>query len=626
MLERARDGRGGIALLVGDPGVGKTRLAEWLLAGAADLGADLATTRCAESRSAPPFWPFGQILHELGRDPAPPAGDDDRFAYYERVAGELRAGDRPVVALVDDLQWADPDSLRLLTHLAPTFATTHVLLVATMRPVDDDAPDALIECLNEIARSDAAVELRLAELPLEAVEAWLHEVDPELPGEIAEIVYQRTSGNALFVKELFELLRAEDELHDVEAVRNSRKIPAAVEFVVRRRASLLPAKCQQLLLVAAVLERADLDTLAASLRISIDEASTAIAPGLDAGLIVERGGQFVFSHALVADALAAEVNAVRHAAIHAAAAISLAERYGPDFGESAAAVAHHARQGVLAGTAELAIDAGAKAAELASSRAADEDAADQWADVADLLRRHRPNDVGAYVSARTAQARSLVHADRVFAVKAPVLDAAEHAEAAGLIVEMADALGVLNLVHVWTNQPYGVVDTQITTALERAIAHLDDDPARRALLGGALANESAFAGPTRHREVSDRAIRDARTSGRPDIIAHVLNSTMAINRADTLRERRAASAEILRARRHTRPPSGVQVRRTFPPRRVPSGSRRDGSRGPGAERGTEVAGMAPRAPDHRPGAVVRVRAGAGPEQVRLGTRTRRARS
>lgn len=565
-LGEAAVGRGSVAVLVGEPGIGKSRLAESVLSAATRSGFATAWARCPESRATPPFWVLTQLRDQLGAqlpagtfvgvlDPDMHDGTHESaeasggaFGLYRSVLAQLVAAHHPILVVIDDLQWADPASLRLVEHLAADLAATEVLLVATTRPLDDQAPDALVDCLAEIARLPTSRQLELGGLRVDDVVDWLDARDDvAVPDAVAALVHERTGGNPLFVKELTELLAAEGRLDDVAAVADARTIPPGVRFVVRRRVSRLPRPTQQLLSTAAVVGSPfGLATLAAV--IETDEVSVLadLVPALDEGLLVESRGDLVFSHALVADALAREVNPARAAAVHAAVARSLASIAGPGFGTDAAAVAHHALAGILAGTGELAVAASTRAAELAASRLAHEDAAAHWADAALALARARPSDVAARIDALTAQADALNRADQTEAAKAPILEAVDRAGAAGLVDAMVRAASLLNHTHVWTNEAYGVVDDRLVDALERTLAVVGpgDTPARAVLLG-ALASELVFAERDRHLEVAAQAERAARASGDPEVLARVLNNLMLPNRPGQLDERRRGADEMV---------------------------------------------------------------------------------
>ena len=585
-LAAAAGGHGSIVVLVGDAGIGKTRLAETAVEAASPAGFATAWARCPESRATPPFWVVTQLREQLAaqlrtttslaasadasmRSPDPadegPAGradqTEDGFGRYRSVLGEIVAIDHPILVVVDDLQWADPDSLRLVEQLAADLASTRVVVVATTRPLDDHAPDALVDCLAEIARIPSSRQLEVGGLTVADVADWLDgRDDVAVPVEVAALVHDRTGGNPLFVKELTELLAAEGRLDDVAAVADSRAIPPGVRFVVRRRVSRLPRSTQQLLSTAAVVGSPfRIDTLAAIAEVDEAQVLTDLVPALDEGLLVEARGDLAFSHALVADALAGEINPARSAAIHAAAARALAASAGPGFGTDAAVVAHHALAGILAGTGDLAVDASRRAAEVASSRFAHEDAAAHWGDTALALAKARPGDAAARIDALIAQAEALTMADVTEAAKAPILAAVDAAGAAGLVDAMIRAASLLNYTHVWTNEAYGVVDDRLVDALERTLAAIGEgDTPERAVLLGALASELVFADPARHIQVCAEAERAARAAGDPIVLARVLNNLMLPNRPGQLGVRRRNADEMVAlADAHPLPPGLV---------------------------------------------------------------------
>ena len=562
LLETAATGRGTVTVIIGEPGIGKTRLAEWIVESASKLGTVCAWGRCPESRSTPPFWPLTQLADQL-RDAevldiqivSPASGDaamegdgQARFGVYRTIRDSIASVDRPLVLVIDDLQWADPDSLRVLEHLAVDLASMQVLLVVTVRPLDDHSPAALVDCLAEFARVRGGVQLPLTGLRVADVERWLaSRADVVVPHAVAELVHDRTGGNPLFIKEVTELLAAEGRLEDAAAAKVARAIPSGVQFVVRRRVSRLPHASQQLLSVVAVVGQAfDLHTLSAAAGHDLAVVLDALEPALDAGLIVERDAEFVFSHALVADAISSEVNAVRRAGIHAAAARSLASRAAPGFGAWAAAISHHALEGILAGTGELAIETSTCAARLAAQRFAHEDAAGHWANVALATAKSRPSEVGSRVDALIEQASALLRVDMIGESRAAILAAIDAADIAGMTDRMIRAASLLNHSRVWANEVYGVVDAEAVAAIERTLALIGDrDPNARAILLGALPLELVFADRARHVSACEDAISAGRSSGDQVILAQVLNNTMVPNRPDQLELRRERATEVL---------------------------------------------------------------------------------
>src|SRR3954462_9500107 len=166
-LDEARAGRGGLVLITGDPGIGKTRLARTLGDQARDAGAVVALARGWDGGGAPSYWPWLQVVRavaaerdderlaaDLGAgarwvaqiapevrervdlpasDEAAAESEQARFALFDAIAMFLRrvAADAPVVVLIDDLHTADLPSLLLLAFLARAIGDSPVLVVTT---------------------------------------------------------------------------------------------------------------------------------------------------------------------------------------------------------------------------------------------------------------------------------------------------------------------------------------------------------------------------------------------------------------------------------------------------------------------------------------------------------------
>jgi len=124
-MRAAAEHRGWIGLVGGEPGIGKTRLAAACAGQLAEDGFGVAWVSCPEDDGAPSFWVWAQLLGQLGADRAlrAEAGEADpelaRFLLFDAVAAGIReaAANRPLLLVVDDLQWADPGSRRLLAAI-----------------------------------------------------------------------------------------------------------------------------------------------------------------------------------------------------------------------------------------------------------------------------------------------------------------------------------------------------------------------------------------------------------------------------------------------------------------------------------------------------------------------------
>ncbi|MGN6330718.1 MAG: BTAD domain-containing putative transcriptional regulator [Motilibacteraceae bacterium] len=327
--DRPRAGAPAAALVTGEPGIGKTRLVEGLLAQLADFR--VLTGRCTDLEGAPPYWPWRQVLSPLGAAPSV-TSEQSRVEQALALADRLRehAAEQPLAVVLEDLQWADVPSLELLELLLADAGGARLLLVLTARgPVVEPR---LTRVLAALSRHPQAVRVELAGLDTDAVGACVREViglppDPELAASIQE----RSGGNPFFARELARLLD--------DAGRLRPGVPAAVRDVLRLRTAALPEPSRELLAAGAVLGRDfAARTATAMLDLEADQAVAAVEATLDAGLLVEPlPGRLRFSHSLVHEAVRAGLSGVRAQTLHARAARALAEREQPPTG----VLAHH---------------------------------------------------------------------------------------------------------------------------------------------------------------------------------------------------------------------------------------------------------------------------------------------
>ncbi|WP_312877519.1 ATP-binding protein [Lentzea indica] len=276
---------GRLVLCAGEPGIGKTRLAQELAGHALALGREVVWGHCVETAGAPAFWPWRQILKAARADPDEVLAHDaevpqDRFRVFDAIATALdRDG---LVIIVEDVHWADEASLLVLSHLAVTLR--NVLLFATFR---DPCP-----AVADLMRS--AVRIDLHGLSTDEV--------AELVGvENAATITELTSGNPLFVT---EIARAVDD-----GTWRADQPPRSIRDIVTARLDRLSPDARDLIKTAAVIGRdfdLDLAAKASGVPISaLDEAST---------LIDATGHRFV--HALTRDAVDAALTTAERRTIH----------------------------------------------------------------------------------------------------------------------------------------------------------------------------------------------------------------------------------------------------------------------------------------------------------------------
>ena len=408
-LAAAEAGTGRVVLVGGEPGIGKTHLAE---AFAAEVtGAMVLWGRCQETEGAPPFWPWRQVLRGfveevedttlrsgLGADAAVvldvapeladrvgdvrpvrlPDAEAARFHFFDAVTRLLTvaARSRPVVVVLEDLHWADDSSMALLRFVVGAVRGSGLLLVATYRDVAAADGTLLAATLGALAREPVVERLLLPSLTPEEGSLLVSRLlghDPE--AELVCDILERSGGNPLFLTHLVRLLQGGPRTAaDARAIVREQ-VPPAVIDLIRLRVAEQPEATRQLLEVAAAIGRSfELDLLVQVEGRGFDAALADLEPAVRAGLAVEEAvpGAYRFTHALMREAIVAGMGRTRTGRLHGAIGDAMATR-GAD-AQTLPALAHHYWEAARVGWADAALQSATAAAAAAVAGLAYEDA------------------------------------------------------------------------------------------------------------------------------------------------------------------------------------------------------------------------------------------------------------
>ncbi|HET8629014.1 MAG TPA: AAA family ATPase [Thermomicrobiales bacterium] len=367
-LAAALAGQGGLALIGGEAGIGKTALAEALGRAAEERGARFLVGRCYDLGETPPYGPWAAILARLpaAADPEVPlagilhAADapagGSRTALFSRVGAALAdaAAARPLVLLLDDLHWADPASLRLLRYVARQLDALPLLLVATYR--DDELTRhhplyALFPLLAREAPTTRVALPRLDDAAVRALVAARHPLARRDEDRLVAYLQARAAGNPFYLGELLHALEEVGLLRPATPPAagwalgdlTGAPIPPLLRQVVEGRVARLGEEARRLLTVAAMIGQEVPLALWAAVGGADEEALLDVVErAAEARLLEEApdGTLARFAHPLVREVLYAGVTPSRRRVWHRRVGEALAAGPRPD----PDAVAYHFRQ------------------------------------------------------------------------------------------------------------------------------------------------------------------------------------------------------------------------------------------------------------------------------------------
>lgn len=374
---QAYHGQGRLALVVGEPGIGKTRLMEALVDHVQHQGVLVLRGGCYEYEATTPYLPFveglrayvqaydadtlrrqlGPTANELARlapeievklgmlAPNPSlAPSDERLRLFDNIARFFRslAAEHGLLIILDDLHWADRSTLVLLHHLLRYLRNERLLVVVAFREIELDSSHPLIDAIAEWNRERLATRMtldRLSRAETDELLAGLLEQDNRSPA-FAEAIYRETEGNPFFVEEVVKVLLAQEQLYSADDPLHTGiaelEIPQSIKEAIGQRLRRLSHECIEILRTAATLGKTFVfDELASVVPVGEDALLNALDEACAAQLIrTNQADSFTFTHDKIREILYKGLNPIRRRRLHQHIGEALEKLYASDHRDS----------------------------------------------------------------------------------------------------------------------------------------------------------------------------------------------------------------------------------------------------------------------------------------------------
>jgi DNA-binding CsgD family transcriptional regulator len=418
-LVEARSGVGGVVLVTGEAGIGKSRLAEAVASHAGAEGMRVLWGRCYEGEGAPPCWPWTQVLTALfdgsdsparppmlgfdaetltqivpelrerlsaASDHSPPSDPAQaRFSLFQSITTAIQAAAlrQPLLIVLDDLHDADPMSLLLLTFLARKAQGARLLVLGAFRESQRDPTHPLSAALAELARGGAGEVMTIAGLsPAEVGEYLTLTRGSEPPSEVISAIHGRTGGNPLYLIELVRLFEIGGTIPHFTV-----RLPPSIVDVVTRRLARLSGFCREVLTLAAVIGR----EFSLGVLVRVEGAESSIVPALaeaqTARLIEGTGavGHYRFTHGIVWESIYATLDALELSRRHRQVGEAMERLAGLRPEPYLTELSRHFVQAATLGTAKKGVDYARRAGEQALSMLAYETGVQHFRSALEIL-------------------------------------------------------------------------------------------------------------------------------------------------------------------------------------------------------------------------------------------------
>jgi class 3 adenylate cyclase len=580
-LEDSLSGRGRLMMLVGEPGIGKTRTSEEFATYARLRNVQVLWGRCYEGEGAPAYWPWVQIIRSYVHDkepttlmsemgpgaadiaqvvsevkdrlpglPVPAALEPDqaRFRLFDSITTFLKNASKgaPLMVVLDDMHWADKPSLLLLQFLAKELRGSRLMVLGTYRDVELRRQHPLAQTLGELNRENLSQRVLLRGLTENDVRRFVEvTAGTSPPDALVQAVYKETEGNPFFVNEIVRLLVADGRLEQAAGVKEwSVTIPQSVREVVGRRLDHLSEGCNRVLTIGSVIGREfGLRLLEKVAEVKGDALLEALEEAMAARVIAElprATDQYWFSHALIRETLYEELSTTRRVRLHRQIGEALEEL---DAEGNLPQLAYHFAEAAPGGDVEKAVVYARKAGEKAVALFAWEDAVTQFERALQVV------DLQTPVNETLKCDLLLALGDSLFGTGDEARGQATFESAAEIARRLKDGQRLAQAALGYA-RPFsvGLVNETVVALLREALRGIaDEDSAVRARLLSRLGREMYFASLEEFDRLTLEGVTVARRVADKRALSEVLwNRMWGSNMLDGAEERLSGAAEMIR--------------------------------------------------------------------------------
>ena len=387
LVHDALAGHGRLALVAGEPGIGKSRLVAEIGEEAQTRGMRVLTGHCMEMTGAPPYLPYVEIIEQAISNPRSPLALrqalGDVAPEIARIVPALRrvfpdipppvevpaelarryvwnsfsefvvraAQDQPLLVVLEDMHWADESTVLLTEYLAPLLPEMPVLVLGTYRDADVDLSHPLARVIGQLGRRRLLERVSLRRLSFDGVRAMLRALAGQpAPEELTRVISRETDGNPFFVEEVYlHLVESGVLLDERDRLRRDPRldevsVPESIRLVLGQRLDRLTSFTHEVLVAAAVSGRMFNSEIVGEVADASEDALTEAFDEAERARLLAPGkvaGQLMFSHELICQTLLSGTSAVKRERLHLRTAEAISRRYSDDLEAHAGDLAYH---------------------------------------------------------------------------------------------------------------------------------------------------------------------------------------------------------------------------------------------------------------------------------------------